>query len=146
MRAGAALIVTAPLAAVTVTGNAAAAASPTGQPEPAGADVEGAADVLLLPDEPQPASATAATSGGREGRGGPGAGAGPRRGFHLGPLPPGNAGRKARPPVTGSDARGGRDGSPFPRGSISSGTSGVDLARTPRAGSSQLRDSAGMAR
>ena len=60
MRAGRLLIVTAPLAAVTVTGNAAAAALADGAAEPAGADVD--VDVLLLPDEPQPASATAATT------------------------------------------------------------------------------------
>jgi hypothetical protein len=53
------LIVTAPLAAVTVTGNAAAALA-DGAAEPADADVD--VDVLLLPDEPQPASATAATA------------------------------------------------------------------------------------
>ncbi len=71
------------------------------------------------------AAATAASDGGRRAAGGFSSGATSSRYKREG--------RRDRRPA-GSDARGGRDGSPFPRGSMSSGAAGVDLAWTPRGG------------
>jgi hypothetical protein len=110
------LIVTGPLDVVTVTGNCAAAAAA----ELAAAELAVLADEEL--DELQPASAAAVATAIAA------AASGTLFGTdrYMRRLPPGDAGRKARSPTAAERAC--RDGSPFPRGSISSSTAGGDLA------------------